>query len=219
MTSARNIPEDYPRLRAVTSSEDFFTTPFSGLVNAVWMPRIIQGDYEELARQLYMAPSWCEQVFEYKQAIRNRLEQIATFEDGVGQAARQVLMDQDMVIAHGLQVDFRVAGANYYEYDVYTAHMDVGDPRDACGTFSCGYTEPTTEWARNDDCITTGRTREGVPLFTVRPDAARHRFSVGDMFRMAALHNQNKVDGFIHWAPQTRGSDGLRMMLMARSYY
>ncbi|MCM2344140.1 MAG: hypothetical protein NDJ24_06225 [Alphaproteobacteria bacterium] len=219
IVTTRHLPEHYARLQQAASVDDFFSIPFSGVVNAVWMPRTIHGDYTELARQLYLVPSWCEQMFEHNHKIRQRLEEVATHVGKVGEAARQVLADQDMVRARGLRVDFRLAGPDYYQFDVYAPHMDLGDPQDQGGTFSCGYTEPTTEWACNEDCVPAGRTREGVALFDVKPGAGKHHFAVGDIFRMAAQNNLSHVEGFVHWAPRTRHADGLRMMLMARYDY
>lgn len=219
MRTTRNIPENYDRLRQAATVDDLFTMPFAAGVNAVWMPRRIEGDYAELARQLYLAPSWCEQMFEYSRKIRSRLEAVATHQGPVGVAAQQVLADQDMLQARGLRLDFRVAGPDYYQFDVYAAHMDLGDLQDECGTVSCGYTAPVTGWARNEDCEAAGRTRERVALFNVKTGVNTHHFAVGDFFRMAAQNNRNQVEGFIHWAPRIGPDDGLRMMLMARYDY
>lgn len=218
MSAARNIPDQYERLATTVSVDDFFAHPMEGLTNCVWMPRPITGDYNELARQLYIAKSWCEQMMTRRDDIREKLETIATHNDDVGAAARVVMADQDLVMSRGLMPDFRIVGPDFYEYAIYQPHMDTGDENDEFGTFTCGYTEPVTGWARNEESVFAYAT----PLdrvYSLAPSAEKLHTGVGDFFRMAAYRNKNKVEGVVHWAHRVRENDPLRMMLMARHKY
>lgn len=218
MTASRHLPENYDRFVEATDQAEFFARPLEGQISLVWLPRTIAGNYNELARQLYITKSWCEQINDKREEIRQKLETIATYDDEVGEAARQVMADQDMVIARGLTPDFRIAGPDYYEYAIYQPHIDNGDDRDDFGLFNCGYTEPVTGLARNEDTtFAYGTWKDRV--YSLKPDAERFHAGVGDFFRMAAHFNKNKVAGVVHWAHLVRENDPLRMMLMARRLY
>lgn len=218
MTSSRHLPENYDRFAEVGTEDEFFARPLTGRVNLVWMPRTIFGDYDELARQLYIVTTWCEQMMTHRDAIRTKLENIATCDDAVGQAARQVMEDQDWVIRRGLRPDFRIAGPDFYEYAIYQPHMDIGDEADEFGTFSCGYTQPVTGLARNEDATFSYATRLDR-VYSLKPGAETFHPGVGDVFRMAAYQNKNKVEGVVHWAHPVRSDRSLRMLLMARYSY
>ncbi len=218
MTLPRYLPENYDRFAQAHTEEDFFMRPLAGQVNLVWLPRPVSGNFNELARQLYIVKTWCEQMMTRRDDIREKLETIATYNDDVGAAARVVMADQDMVLGRGLMPDFRIAGPDFYDYAIYQPHMDIGDENDEFGTFSCGYTEPLTGLARNED----SRFSYQGPLdrvYTLNAGAEKYRMAVGDFFRMAAYQNKNKVEGVVHWARTVKESEPLRMLLMARYKY
>lgn len=215
MQNNRHLPENYERFVEAKDEADFLAHPLENKTNLVWLPRHIKGAYNELAQQLYIAKSWCEQMMTRRDDIREKLEELATHQDDVGEAARQVMADQDLILAKGLEPDFRIAGPDFYEYAIYQPHMDIGDPDDEFGTFSCNYTEPVTGLARNEDAefaYTTPLDR----VYQLKQGAEKFHAGVGDFFRMAAYQNKNKVEGVVHWAHRVREGEPLRMLLMAR---
>lgn len=215
MPDNRHLPENYERFVEAKDEADFFARKLEGKTNLVWLPRQIKGAYNELAQQLYIAKTWCEQMMTRRDDIREKLEDIATHEGDVGDAARQVKADQDLIVSKGLEPDFRIVGPDFYEYAIYEPHMDIGDPDDEFGTFSCNYTAPVTGIARNEDtefAYTTPLDR----VFQLKEGVEKFHVGVGDIFRMAAYQNKNKVEGVVHWAHRMREGDPLRMILMAR---
>lgn len=209
---------NYDRFHQAAGEDEFFSRPLQGRTNLVWLPRIISGDYNRLAHELYIAKTWVEQMMVVRDKINEKLETIATYDDEVGAASRQVIADRDKVLEKHLAPDLRIAGPDYYGYAIYQPHMDIGDDRDEFGFFSCGYTEPVTGLARNEDTefsYAYGPDR----VYSLKPGAEKLHPGIGDFFRMATYHNKHKVEGVVHHAHMVREGQPLRMMLMARHNY
>lgn len=215
MNQSRNLPENYERFKEAANEEDFFTRPFEGRENFIWLRREITGNYNELARQLYIAKTWAEQRMDCRDAIYRKLETMATYQDEVGLAAQQVRADYHQFEVRQLTPDLRIAGPGFYPYSIYQPHQDIGNEDDELGTVSSVYTEKVTGIAKNEQAdfsYANGIDR----VYTLKPGAEKFSAGIGDFFRMAAHFNKNKADGLVHWAHVVREHDPLRMMLMGR---
>lgn len=212
------IPEGYDRIAVVDTEEGLFAGELSGRVNCILLPRAISGDFNGLAKELYLYKTYTEQRYQHKGELYVRLSRIAEEPDQVGQAARVVKGDVDMVRKRGLDDNLRVIDRDFYldTPSVQNLHMDIGQDMDDIGALMCSYTEPTTGWAMNEECDEGLRIYRHDPalVFNLKAGAQRRHFQPGDMFRQAAQKNLYNVKGFIHGAESIREGE-LRLMLVA----
>lgn len=230
-------PPDYPRIKVVASFDELVATPFAHQVNALCWPRVLVGDFAEVAGRL--GPG----------------EGIATLDEGLltnlpvsaaGRAAIEVMLnDLRLLRAHNLDPVLnyihgypRDEAPGPVPTDVFSFHADSAPV--AAETWLCTYHGPASEGLRNDEAqprVDIPETRaallrdfggeEGSTFreylhdqcyglhYAPLPNATPFSFGVGHLWRIAVDWPGNPVPPCIHRAPTTPPGAAPRLLLIS----
>ncbi|HET7535888.1 MAG TPA: hypothetical protein VFJ90_05500 [Candidatus Didemnitutus sp.] len=138
---------DYFRIKLVSSFAELVATPFSEGINAACWPRMLPGDFAEIAAKI-----GGEGIVSLDEV---RLESLAL--SAAGRIARDVLLaDLQLLRASGLAPELncihaypRDDDAAVVSVDVHSFHADSAPV--AASTYLCTYHGPTSEGLRNED--------------------------------------------------------------------
>jgi hypothetical protein len=227
----------YHRIQYVQSFDELVGTPFHGEINALCWPRILQGDFAEIAGKLDTG------------------EGIVTLDDDMllslelspaGIAARQTLLeDQELLRRHGLDpVLDRIGGhlrtppPGPFSTEVYSFHADSATAE--ADTYLCTYHGESSEGLPNEQALRKAEdptlraalwqwhggtdeagfedflTEHGYDLhYAPLPGAVPYSFGVGNLWRIALVYPGCPVPPCIHRAPETRPGDVPRLLLLS----
>jgi hypothetical protein len=230
------LPQDYPRIKRVSSFQELVNTAFANGINALCWERALPGDFGEVVQQLGRS----EGVTPIAEAQLRALGVSAA-----GRAALEFLLeDQRLLLEHGaapvlncFQAYPREEAPGVVPTDVYSFHADSA-PVEA-DTFLCTYHGAPSEGLRNEEAqhrVDDPATRaELLKLFggaddadfrefltehcydlhyTPAPHARPFSFGVGNLWRIATDWPGNPVPPCLHRAPETRPGDARRLLLI-----
>lgn len=230
-------PPPHPCVKLVGSFDELVSTSFSGAVNALCWPRILSGDFDEIA------------------ALVGPLDEITTVDDEsllalplspAGRVARDILLaDQKLLRDAGLDPSLdlipaypREAAPGPVPIDVYDFHADSANT--LADTFLCSYTVASSEGVANDEAIC----RIDIPEtraellrlyggaddarfaawlaghcydlhYAARPGAHIYSFGFGNLWRISTRCPGSPVLPCIHRAPATRPGQPPRLLLIS----
>lgn len=227
----------HPCVRLVSSFDELVSTPFSGSVNALFWPRTLSGNFDEIAR------------------IVGPLDEITTVDDEsllelplspAGRTARDILLaDQKLLRDAGLEPSLdliptypRETEPGPVPVDVYDWHADSANI--LADTFLCSYTVACSEGIDNVKAvrrIDIPETRaallklyggpEGIEFsawcaercydlhYAALPQARPFSFGFGNLWRIATQCPSSPVLPCIHRAPLTKPGDPPRLLLIS----
>ena len=231
------LPPDHPRIRQVNSFQELVTTPWANGVNALCWPRMLPGDFGEVAARLRLGPGITtleeEMLAELPVSPAGRL------------AIEAMLADLSLLRDHGL--DPALNGIDGYPRDehagpvptdVFSYHADSAPvPAD---TWLCTYHGASSEVLGNEEvrrCVDIPETRaelfrefggaEGpdfeeflhehcydlhyVPVAGAQPFA----FGLGNLWRISLEYPGCPVPPCVHRAPLTHAGDPPRLLLIS----
>ncbi len=144
------LPSGYLRIQQVHSFDELATTPFADGVNALCWPRVLPGDFAEVAGRLVVG----EGITTLDEDSLLELE-VST----AGRAAIDVLLkDQRMLRARGLDPVLDCVNGCYVEEspgpvptDVCSFHVDSATAE--ADTWLCTYFGASSEGLRNDEAL------------------------------------------------------------------
>ena len=230
------LPHDYPRVRQAISFQELVTTPFRNGINAVCWPRVLDGDFEEVIRQLSMRDEL---------VTLDERQLLALPVSSAGTAAVRVLVE-DLNLLRELELDPVLNAIITYPRDedgpvatdVYSFHVDSA-PIEA-DTWLCTYHGAPSEGLRNDQA----RRRVDVPEIRAEllktfggeddesfldylnencydlhyaplPLAQPFSFGIGNLWRIAVDYPGSPVPPCIHRAPATLPNEAPRLLLIS----
>lgn len=219
MTHIDYIPDGYQAIRVVGTYDGLFSAHFNRCVNAVLLPRRIDGDFDGLAKELYgrfsegRVTGGVGRVF-FLDDLQNpsarnplpfsALEAFYATGSRYSGLLQMVFEDVALVRKNGLKPQLRVVKRYAQEEDTESFHCDSVKDR----VLTC-YNAPVTQWVRNEDVESLDResgevlTKEGSPVFSFRP---------GDIWRQAGFSSTQEAPPFIHRAVR---SETPRLLLVA----
>jgi hypothetical protein len=210
------IPEDYTPIKVVSRVEDVVGQKFSAPVNCIIFPRILGADFNAIAAHymqkpnalmIYRAPEM-EEAF--KAASGNlkaaAMQIIADLTDSGGDAHLKILkrnskdeingryhVDSGLEAAHGPQ-PFIHRAPPLEEWGVMPRLLLTADR--AIGRILCNYTEPVTQYLRNDFIESVSVEQRTIIMmdeeltrpayfYTPKPNTPPLSFRAGDIWRQA----------------------------------
>ncbi|MFO1482504.1 MAG: hypothetical protein U1F71_03980 [Verrucomicrobiaceae bacterium] len=215
--------QHHPRIRLVRSFDELVTTRFADGVNALCWPRILEGDFEEVVTKLEVGQGITHLNAEMLRALP--LSQAGM------QAMEVMLADYDRLVDRGLQPTLDCINgyvqpeeAGPVRTDVCSWHADSATCE--ADTYLCTYFGVSSEGLPNEHAVQ----RIDVPETRVRllqiyggaddedfaewlndhyydlhyaplPEAKPFSFGVGNLWRVATLHDCCVVPPCIHRAP------------------
>jgi len=226
----------YSRIRTVTSFHDLATTPFAGDTNALCWPRVLPGDFREVAGLLGTGQG----IVELDEA---RLMSLPVSEAGRA-AVEMMLEDQrrlrDLELEPVLNAVFdgyRDGRGGPVATDVFSWHVDSA-PVEA-DTWLCTYHGPASEGLCNEEAlrrVDVPETRADLLKcyggaddagfieylsencydlhYSPRPAARPYSFGVGNLWRVATEWPGTAVLPCIHRAPEARAGE-VRLLLIS----
>lgn len=198
MTLQDYIPEGYERIKVVDELFAFFTTNFEPKANVVLFPRSLKGDFDGLAEDMARYFDLKDEEIFIKYGEREKLEEYKeTLEDDEIRHALQIILD-DMECLYSSRVKTHLRLLTRYRKhtDTYDFHVD-GLCQNIDRYMIC-YTDPVTEYIRNDDVIKIN----GHDALC-RKDAPVYRFKCGDMWKSRVRNKpKNPIDDW--WDSITR---------------
>lgn len=220
---ASSLETEYPRIRVVDSFAELLSTPFSGGVNALCWPRSLEGDFEELATKLKVG-----QGITHLNA--GMLRALPLSQAGL-RAVDVMLADFEQLVNHGLQPTLDCINGYVQpeqtgpvRTDVCSWHVDSATCE--ADTYLCTYFGASSEGLPNNQAmrrIDVPETRAQLLHayggdddedfaewlndhyydlhYTPLPNATPFSFGVGNLWRVATLHEGCEVPPCIHRAP------------------
>ncbi|HEY9154596.1 MAG TPA: hypothetical protein VIM69_05670 [Opitutaceae bacterium] len=230
-------PSEFPRVKIVSSFEELVTTRFSGVVNALCWPRTLEGDFEEVVRQITATEDIAELDEDLLRSLRLSAAGKVAVETLI--ADRRGLLDRGL--SPVLECIRRYPTAEepgIVPIDVYSFHADSAT--EEADTFLCSYTESSSEGVPNEEsvrCIDIPETRARLleefggkddasfreylneqcydlhydPL----PGARRFSFGLGNFWRIATDYPGSPVLPCVHRAPDTVPGRPPRLLLIS----
>lgn len=232
-------PADYDRIKIVSSFDELVTSVFGPKVNAMCWPRMIAGDFDELARYFSDVEDVMSLDAEILSSICPRLSDMGKL------AVNLLLGDQRMLQAHGMSPSLECVPRYLRDdileavpTDVYSFHADRAPVR--ADTYLCSYNEAATEGLRNDmaqkhiDIAATRARlyaqfeREGADDFETYlkencydlhyaplVGAVPFSFGLGHLWRIAIEYPGCPVPPCLHRAPETVAGRPPRLLLIS----
>jgi hypothetical protein len=232
-------PAGYDRIRVVDSFDELVTSAFGPEVNAICWPRLLAGDFDELARRF----SHEEEIISLDEDCFSELR--PGLSDAGRAAANALLEDQRLLRALGLSPGLECVPryqrdeTSVVPTDVYSFHADRATvPTD---TYLCSYNEAATEGLRNDQAqrrIDMPAIRaELLALFQQEQEAGDFdsylmencydlhyaalaeadpfSFGIGHLWRLAVEYPGCPVPPCLHRAPKTMPARPPRLLLIS----
>lgn len=230
-------PPDYGRLKIVQSFDELVETQFKNGVNALCWPRVLEGDFAEVVAALPAGSGIVGLDDEELRAL--------PLSAAGQQAVAVMLADRARLEAMDLLPELNAVHGHVREpcdepvnTEVYSFHVDSATvPAD---TWLCTYHGASSEGLINEEAIRKvdlpetrakllaaygGADGEGftewvsdhcydlhyAPLAGAKP----YVFGIGNLWRIATLHEGCAVPPCIHRAPETRPGDATRLLLIA----
>jgi hypothetical protein len=217
------LPQDHPRVRLVGSFQELLTTPFAGDVNALCWPRVLEGNFAEVADQLRSLP--------LSEAGRLAVETMVQ--------DLNLLLEQDLdPELNSIRAYPREEAPGPVATDVMSFHVDSAT--DEADTWLCTYQGACSEGLENEQAVPRadvpetrarllelygGMDDEGFQDYLAEncydlhyaplPGARPYSFGVGHLWRIATDWPGSPVLPCIHRAPETRPGDPVRLLLIS----
>ncbi len=209
------IPAGYKRIKVVGSLTDMFNTPFGGTdeVNCILHPRRLSEDFNALVSGLETILSHVDQRDAQKPLLA--LRKIAQGYESESYAARLILEDLRLMEETGAGTYFRVVRPDDRNYDgqriFHEDHLGQEESVVRRGLLISCYTEPVTEWLRNEDAF-----RVNEIFHQPYPGAEILRFAPGDIWRHAGSFEAgiSVAQPLIHRAPDQHEGEPPRLLLV-----
>lgn len=211
------------RIKFVSSFDELVTTRFAGDVNALCWPRTLEGDFAEVIAKLEVEQG----ITHLTEEVLRRLTLSAA---GI-KAVEAMLEDHQRLLDHGLQPTLDCINgyvqreeAGHVRTDVCSWHVDSATCE--ADTYLCTYFGASSEGLNNEEAIRrvdVPETRAELLKFyggadgddfsewlndhyydlhyTPLPHAKPYSFGVGNLWRVATLHDGCAVPPCIHRAP------------------
>jgi hypothetical protein len=230
-------PSSHPRIRVVGSFQELISTPFSGDVNALCWPRVLEGNFAEVVAAL----GGGEGIVPLDEEELRGLEL-----SEAGQCAVEVMLeDQRLLIEEGLEPELNII--HHYPRDeahgpiatdVLSFHVDSATAE--TDTWLCTYHGAPSEGLPNEDAILKAdipETRAELLRLHGGPDDASFRdflaencydlhyaplphakpysFGIGNLWRIATDWPGSPVLPCVHRAPETMEGDPVRLLLIS----
>ena len=231
------LPQGYARIGIVNSFHELVSTPLANGINALCWPRVLPGDFDEVAQQLV--------ADEAIRTIDTDVLDSLTVSPAGKMAIHMLLEDQRLLREHGLEPSLdcvrayvRDATAQAVPTDVYSFHVDSAPV--AADTYLCSYTEAASEGLRNDQAlrrVDIADTRaallrqfgaeDGAAFvdylnencydlhYLATPESEPFCFGLGNLWRIAIAYPGNPVPPCIHRAPATLPGRPARLLLIS----
>lgn len=206
----------------VSSFTELVETEFEGVVNALCWHRNLDGDFEELVAQL---------ILEEDITVLQPEDLLALKLTEQGQKARAIILqDMQLLTAHGasptlnlLKKYERDEAFDFIATDVYSYHVDSSPI--ATDTFLCTYRGAASDLIATADAVRKSDIPEvrsqllelhDGPLDTfdaflkehyfdlhyeAKPEAVPVQLGIGNLWRLAVQHPNQKVPACVHRAP------------------
>lgn len=226
----------HPRVRIVGSFDELLATPFAGSVNALCWPRVLEGNFAEVAAALGEGEGFVSLDEELLSGLAL---------SAAGQRAADIMLaDQQRLIDAGL--DPELNAIHHYRRDetgspivtdVMSFHADSAT--DETDTWLCTYHGAYSEGLPNEEAVL----KVGIPEirekllrlhggpddeafreflaencydlhYAALPHARPYAFGVGNLWRIATDWPGNPVPPCIHRAPETQPGEK-RLLLIA----
>lgn len=220
---ASSFVPDHPRIRVVGSFDELVMTRFADGVNALCWPRELKGDFEEIVTKLDVGPGITHLTEKVLRALPLSTAGL--------QAAAAMLGDFQCLVDLGLQPTLDcINGYAHPEQrgplrtDVCSWHADSATCE--ADTWLCTYLGASSEGLSNEDAIRRVDVPETCAYllklhggaddagfdewlndhfydlhYAPLPQAAPYSFGVGNLWRVATLHDGCAVPPCIHRAP------------------
>lgn len=231
------LPQDHPRVRLVGSFQELLTTPFSGDVNALCWPRVLEGNFGEVAELLEtgegIVPLEEDQLRNLPLSEAGRLAVEAMLQD------LNLLLEQDLFPElNCIRAYPREETPGPVATDVMSFHVDSAT--DEADTWLCTYHGACSEGLENEQAVPRadvpetrarllelygGKDDEGFQDYLAEncydlhyaplPGARPYSFGVGHLWRIATDWPGSPVLPCIHRAPETRPGDPARLLLIS----
>lgn len=232
-------PAGYDRIKVVGSFDALVTSAFGPKINAICWPRIMAGDFDELAAHF----SDAEEIISLDEALLHSLHPNLS---AMGRAAADTLLEDQLLLrAHGLSPSLECVPryqcddiSQAVPTDVYSFHADRATV--AADTYLCSYNEAATEGLRNDQA------QRRIEIPTIRAELLRHfqqqetgdfdtylrencydlhyaalgeaasfSFGIGNLWRIAVEYPGCPVPPCLHRAPKTVSGRPPRLLLIS----
>lgn len=230
-------PVYHPCVRVVSIFQELLETPFCGLVNALCWPRVLEGDFEEVVKQLGVGEGFVP------------LDEESLCGLDLSEAGRKAVAvmveDLRLLIGHGLEPELncihaypRDVGDGPMATDVFSFHADSATVE--ADTWLCTYYGAPSEGVANEDAVG----KVGVPEiraqllalyggpdddgfrdflaenyydlhYATLPGAKPYSFGVGNLWRIATAWPGSAILPCIHRAPETVPGDTSRLLLIS----
>lgn len=232
-----SVSPAHPRVRLVTSFHELLTTPFADGVNALCWPRVLEGNFAEVA-----------ELLETDEGIvsldEDELRSLPLSEAGK-LAVEVMLNDQRLLREQDLDPELNRIRAYPREQapgpvatDVMSFHVDSATAE--ADTWLCTYHGAPSEGLENEEAIARadipetraallelygGADDEGFRgylaencydlHYTPLPVARPYSFGIGNLWRIATDWPGSPVPPCIHRAPETQPGDPVRLLLIS----
>ncbi len=214
---------DHSRIRVVESFVELLSTPFSGGVNALCWPRRLEGDFTEVAAKLEVGQG----ITHLTEAVLRALPLSSAGQ----QAVARMLEDHQLLSSHGLLPTLDCINGYVQPEEVGPVRTDVcswhvDSATCEADTWLCTYLGASSEVLDNEDAVR----RVDVPEtrsellklhggaddedfcqwlsdhyydlhYVPRSNAVPYSLGVGNLWRVATLHDGCAVPPCIHRAP------------------
>ena len=225
------IPEDYKRIKIVSSLSELFNAEFGGPddVNCILLPRALQGNFNALAHLLGQVDSPSKSALDMILSVQWTHAALKVEREFV---RSDIIRAADAIRSRGFapNLQLRVNSSRKWErqFTPYAFHTDTCKNADF-GRLICHYSPLVTEWIRNEDAIPV---KEFPGQYRKKENALVFSFLPGDIWRqksrghgLPAFEETQDKDSrlFIHRTPEAvqdrKPDDPPRVFLVAGADY
>lgn len=212
-------PGLYKRIRIVQCNEQFKAAALSPTVNCIYQPDPMQHDARSVADELYVDFREKKRQMDNQSSIWRYVRNLATYKDSMGQAARKIMSNHDLLESMGLVQQLRIVGPGYHDGVAHKAHIDLGEIMDDKGRVVIDYIDGIN-FSSNENCILADRILEPgaskpTATFNLKTQDQFGKTNPGDKIRFLGEDNLFDTEGFIHWVDEVRSYEGLRLVHIA----
>ena len=202
-----DLPDDYDRLIQVGSLSEMFDAveqagPDVNII--VWRRGELAGDFNTLSRAItseYFTDRYLKSLNSYEESdFLEKISRHEEFSPQVETAALQVANDIKETLCYMTAERQRkymacITAEGYRYKDTHLFHSDG-----AVWRLLAAYTNPATEWIRNEDSVLVGKMGQ-TPIYDKAEGALTYQFQPGDIWVHAGDYRDD-FPAFLHKAPE-----------------